>query len=262
MTVATLGPEGTFSHEIAERLFGADILLLPTIRSVFDRVEQGDVEGIVPIENSEAGGVGATLDGFINHTVSIIGEAYMAISHHLAAREPLSSLSVLYVHPQTHEQCSEFIDRLGIEVIHTSSNASSAQEAAGHAGAGAVTSSMAAAISNLPIIARNVQNSPYNVTRFVHIASRPRPIPDPEKCSILIDPPGDRVGLLHDLLAAFADRKINLSRIESRPSRRGMGSYIFYLDFEPRGDWQEALARIREMALVRELGCYRKREVA
>ncbi|WP_292521611.1 prephenate dehydratase domain-containing protein [Methanoculleus sp.] len=261
MTVATLGPAGTFSHELAVRLYGDDIELLPTIHAIIERVAAGAAKGLVPIENSEAGGVGETLQGLAEFDVSITAEAYMPIRHHLAARKEPSDLSVIYAHPQTHEQCSVLFDRLGAEVVHTSSNAASAVAMQRDENAGAVVSEMAAAIYGLPIAVRDLQNCSTNTTRFVEISAVPRDVTGCTKCSLLVDPPIDRVGLLADLLGVFARRRVNLTRIESRPSRRGIGRYIFFIDIEVSDGWREAKEELKGMTTVRELGCYARMEV-
>ncbi|MDD1659560.1 MAG: ACT domain-containing protein [Methanomicrobiales archaeon] len=259
--IAVLGPEGTFSHELALSLFGEEVVLLPTIHRIFDEVEKGGYEGLVPIENSEAGGVGPTLDGLQSHHVFITGEAYMEVHHHCAAFEGLDQLTTIYAHPQTHEQCSEFLEGLGLEVVHTSSNAASARAMKEREHAGAIVSELTARIYGIPIIRGDVQNNSGNITRFIVISSRPPAESTPDKCSILIDPQEDRPGLLHDLLAVFARRGINLTRIESRPSKRGMGSYIFFLDFRADKGWEVAIRELHELTHVKNLGCYRKREV-
>jgi prephenate dehydratase len=261
MTVLTLGPAGTFSHELAARLYGDDIELLPTIRAIIERVARGSTDGLVPIENSEAGGVGETLQGLVEFGVSITGEAYMPVRHHLAAREEPERLSVVYAHPQTHEQCSILIESLGVEVVHTSSNAASAVAMQRDSRAGAVIPKMAATIYGLPIALRDVQNSRENTTRFVQVSSTPRGEAGCTKCSLLVDPKTDRVGLLAEILGVFARRGINLTRIESRPSRRGIGSYIFFIDLEVSEGWQEAKEELKGMTAVRELGCYARLEV-
>jgi prephenate dehydratase len=262
MKIAALGPEGTFSHELAIRLFpDAAITLLPTIRDVFLRVEQEDAWGVVPLENSEAGGVGATLEGLQRCRVRITGEAYMRVRHHLAAAVPEDRIEVIYAHPQSHEQCSRFIDTLGIPVIHTSSNAASAIEAKERAGAGAITSGCAARLAGLSILRRDIQNDAKNTTRFVVIARDPEPCPSPEKCSIIVDPDTDRAGLLHEILEVFASRGINLTRIESRPSRRGIGTYVFFIDFETKEPREPVIAELGKVATVKDLGAYRRMEV-
>jgi len=254
--IAVLGPEGTFSHELALALFGNGVVLLPTIHQIFDEVEKGAYDGLVPVENSEAGGVGPTLDCLQGHHVFITGEAYMEVHHHCAAFEGLEQLTTIYAHPQTHEQCSEFLEGLGLEVVHTSSNAASACAMKERAHSGAIVSELTARIYGIPIIRRDVQNSPGNTTRFISISSLPPADSSPAKCSILIDPREDRPGLLHDLLAVFARRGINLTRIESRPSKRGMGSYIFFLDFRTDRGWEVAIRELHGLTHVKNLGCY------
>lgn len=261
MTVLTLGPAGTFSHELAAALFGDDIELLPTIRAIIERVAGGSADGLVPIENSEAGGVGETLQGLMEFGVSITGEAYMPVRHHLAAREDPERLMVIYAHPQTHEQCSILLGSLGVEVVHTSSNAASAVAMQGDRRAGAVVPEMAATIYGLPIVLRDIQNNRENTTRFVQISATPREGARCTKCSLLVDPGTDRVGLLAEILGVFARRGINLTRIESRPSRRGIGRYVFFIDLEISEGWQEAKEELKRMTTVRELGCYARLEV-
>jgi prephenate dehydratase len=258
MTTITLGPEGTFSHELARKMQCEPLVLAPTIYAILAAVARGEGDGIVPIENSEAGGVGETLDGLSRFPLRITGEMYMPIHHNLASREPLAKLRVIYAHPQTHEQCSEAVERWGIPVIHTSSNAQSAQEAITTPHAGAILSFSAAALYRIPILIPSTENNPANTTRFVRIAHDPHPEPSPEKCSILIDPSTDRAGLLHDLLEVFARRSINLTRIESRPSRRGIGNYVFFLDFAYSPQTADAIRELSGITTVRELGCYRR----
>jgi len=256
MTVITLGPEGTFSHELALRLKCDSIVLEPTIHSIFARVAEGNGDGIVPIENSEAGAVGETMDGLMRYPLSITGEMYMPVHHNLASLVPREKIRVIYAHPQTHEQCSTFIESLKVPVIHTSSNAQSAIEAKKTPNAGAILSVSAAGIYHIPVILEHVENNPENTTRFVRISKTPGPGCHAGKCSLLIDPDTDRAGLLYDLLGVFAKRKISLTRIESRPSKRGMGKYVFFLDYAISGPADEALRELEAITAVRNLGCY------
>jgi prephenate dehydratase len=260
MKIITLGPEGTFSHELALKIARKkeEIVLLPTIHSIMSAVARGEGDGIVPMENSEAGGVGETLDGLSKFPLFITAEMYLPIRHNLASLVTLKEMRVIYAHPQTDEQCSDMIEKWGLPVIHTSSNASSAREARKTPNAGAILSETAAALYHMPIIVKNTENSAWNTTRFVRIAATPSRHKRPEKCSILIDPDEDRSGLLHDLLGAFASRGINLSRIESRPSKRGIGNYVFFLDFSWSLKTAGALAELKKITTVKELGCYRK----
>ncbi len=261
MKLITLGPEGTFSHEMALKLHltgPEDLVLLPTINGIMAAVARGDGDGIVPMENSEAGSVGETLDGLSRHPLFITGEMYMPIHHNLASLVSPEAIRIIYAHPQTHEQCSEMIEQWGIPVIHTSSNAASAIEAKKTPDAGALLPVSAAALYRIPVLVRNTENNPSNTTRFVRISPKPLPDKTPEKCSILIDPDADRAGLLHDLLDVFASRKINLTRIESRPSKRKIGEYVFFLDTAWSPETAGAITELKAITSVKELGCYRK----
>jgi prephenate dehydratase len=260
LNVYALGPAGTFSHELALRHYGNEINLLPTIHQIFGVVEKGAGIGVIPIENSEAGGVGATLDGLQRFNVCIIGEAYMEIHHNLVGFEPPALLERIYVHPQTHEQCSELLGKLGKEVVHTSSNAASAQEMKKTLHSGAVVSRMTAELYHLPILVPDIENNPDNITRFISISDNPGSFTGATKCSILIDPQADRAGLLHTILGVFARRGINLTRIESRPSKRGMGRYVFFIDLAFSDGWKDAIGELMEMTRVKHLGCYSRLE--
>lgn len=261
MTTFTLGPEGTFSHQLALKMGCPDIRCVSTIHGIFSAVTLGEGTGIVPLENSEAGGVGETLDGLLRFPVFITAEMFMPIHHHLASLVPFSRLRVIYAHPQTHEQCSELLGRWGLPVIHTSSNASSALEAKKTPNAGALLSETASGLYKIPIIIPDVENNASNTTRFIRISRTPPTGNGAEKCSIVIDPDTDRAGLLHDLLGVFAKRGINLTRIESRPSKRGMGNYVFFLDYAWSPDTLEAVDELRSITVIKELGCYRALEV-
>ncbi len=265
---AALGPEGTFSHEIALKICGGDVKLCPTIGAVFAEVAAGDCMGVVPVENSEAGGVGETLDGLMRTDCHIVAEYYLPVRHrYAAAGRSDGKPSCIYAHPQSHEQCSIFVDELGVPVIHTASNAASARSAAENPGTAAITSAPAAEIHGLLTMMENVQNSENNVTRFLLIGKGPYSkgyLPesqDCKKCSILIDPREDRPGLLYGIIGVFAALGINLSRIESRPSKRGMGSYVFFIDFAMTPFSGDAVRRLRDFTHVKELGCYSVKEV-
>lgn len=261
MVIAALGPYGTFSHELVVRLYREEPLLLPTIAQVFAHVERGAAIGIVPIENSEAGGVGPTQDCLCRYSVWITGEYYLPIHHHLASFSDRADIELIYAHPQTHEQCSEVFEQLDLPVVHTSSNAASALCAQKKRTAAAAISDIAAEYYAIPIICRDIQNSGSNITRFIRIEDCAYTGSDSDKCSILIDPEKDLPGLLHSLLSPFAERNINLSRIESRPSGRGIGSYRFFLDVEAVPAVFEALRQLKETVPVREFGCYPTLEV-
>jgi prephenate dehydratase len=224
-------------------------------------VIKGSADGIVPIENSEAGGVGPTLDGLRSFRVFITGECTMPVHHNLASFVPIPEITVVYAHPQSHEQCSDFLDTLKLPVLHTSSNAASAVAMLKEKTAGAIVSRMTADLYRLPLVRTGIENTPDNTTRFIRISSRRLTETTAVKCSLIVDPSGDRPGLLHDILGVFALRGINLSRIESRPSKRGMGSYIFFIDIARTDTLPDALEHLITITHFTELGCYSTIEV-
>lgn len=260
MTLVTLGPAGTFSHEIAARI-EPDVRLCASIAAVFAAVAAGEGDGLVPLENSEAGSVGATLVGLADHPVSITGECTIPVRHHLAALDPSRAAERVYAHPQTAEQCSRQLDALDLPVIPTASNAASAIAARDNPGTGALVSVGLADRHGLVILEREVQNSSTNQTRFVRISLEAVPATPPCRASLLLDPEGDRAGLLAALLAPFAVRGLNLTRIESRPSRRGMGRYVFFIDGDWAPGWDEAVEEVSRISRVKNLGRYRPLEL-
>jgi len=261
MILGCLGPEGTFSHEMARALTEDEILLFPTVTDVFLAVTEATCDGIVPVENSDAGAVGPVMDCLFRAPVFIIGEAYLPVVHHFAAAVPAGEITALYAHPQAHDQCLRFIESLGVLVIHTESNSASASMAAGHPGTGAITTETAARMAGLPLQERSVQNTENNTTRFLRIsAHRPETRPATGKCSLIIDPGADRPGLLYELLGVFDRCGLNLTRIESRPSKRAMGNYIFFIDVEIGPGLPGALEAVGALALVKDLGWYGRLE--
>ncbi|TAJ45349.1 prephenate dehydratase [Methanofollis fontis] len=260
MRLAALGPEGTVSHAIASRL-ADEVVLLPTIAAVFAHVAAGGGDGVVPIENSEAGGVGAVLDALMRHPLFITAEVYVPVRHHLASFVGREAITELHAHPQAHEQCSRLADALGVPVIHTPSNAASARAVRPDGTAAAITTLAAAERAGVPVLESDVQDAAGNTTRFVVISRQRYAGEDAVKCSVLIDPRTDRVGLLAEMLAVFARRSINLTRIESRPARRGMGRYVFFVDGHASPAWEGALAELDGLAAVQWFGCYPRLEV-
>lgn len=264
MTLAVLGPRGTFSCELAEKIKEADeeILLCSTIHDVFVSVTEKQIRGIVPVENSEAGGVGETLDGLMQTDCKITAEYYMPIRHFFASEYGFDEIEVVYTHPQSHEQACEFLRSLrDISIIHTSSNSQSAKEAKKALNSAAVTTESAAKLYNLPLLKKDIQNSQNNITRFLEISSGII-LPDkPDKCSIVIIPKENRPGLLYGILEIFAKNGINLTRIESRPSKEGIGRYVFFIDFETDRGWQDMVKNLKKITGIKELGCYKNRSL-
>ncbi len=236
--IATLGPEGTFSHQAALRYSPkASLLFVKTVRDVFEAVHSSKAScGIVPLENSLSGTIGQTLDWLLQFPLHIGAEIVVPVQHCLVGFGNLSSVKTVFVQPQTYEQCESFFRRrLPHAAIQlTGSNADSARAIAQNNGKGnaAVVSKLAIQLYRLPLIEKNIQDNEHNVTRFVVIGKESPQPTGKDRTSVVIIPKGDRPGLLFDLLGYFAKRSINLTKIESRPSKGNLGEYVFFIDFE------------------------------
>jgi len=237
LAVAYLGPEGTFTESAAFKHFGHAIDALPvgSINGVFRQVEAGAADyGVVPLENSTEGVVGHTVDMFMSSGLSICGEAELRIHHCLmAAADGLENIGKIYSHQQSFAQCRRWLDANLASVPRetVSSNAEAARRAAAEPGAGAIAGEVAAADYALTVLAANIEDEPGNTTRFVVIGKQSVGATGRDKTSILFSTK-DRPGALYELLQLFKKRDLNMTRIESRPARRGNWSYVFYVDLE------------------------------
>lgn len=265
MKIATLGPEGTFSHEAVLRYNNkAGILFTETVMDAFEDVAHSKADlGVVPIENSIAGTVGQTLDYLMKFELKIKAEELVPISHNLAGFGKISDIKVLYLHPQTYEQCELFIKKNlpKAEIMQTSSNGKSADIIAKSKdkAKASIIPKIAADIYKLKILKRDVQDNRFNITRFFVIGHEDSKKTGYDRTSIAVYPQVDRPGLLHEMLGEFANRKINLTKIESRPSKGKLGDYIFYVDFQGHKTEKhiaEVLRKLEEMAFVTVLGSY------
>ncbi len=237
MKIAFLGPAGTFTQAAANKHFGGAVTTVPlaAIDEVFREVESGSAHyGVVPVENSTEGVVNHTLDMFMNSPLKIYGEVALRIHHHLmSTTNDLKSIKKLYVHHQAHAQCRSWLDANLPAVAYAvvSSNAEAAKRAAEERGAAAIAGEMAAEIYDLKIVASNIEDEPDNTTRFLVIGHHLAQPSGQDKTSLLVST-ANCPGALHNLLKVFADHDISMSRIESRPSRRGMWDYVFFIDIE------------------------------
>ena len=236
LKVAYLGPEATFTHEAALRSFGTSIELEPqtTVAEVFARVERGDVQhGVVPVENSMEGAVTHTLDELMNSPLKICGEVYLPISQNLISAEPsMERVTVVCSHPMALAQAASWLRR-ELPAAHLSevdSTAEAARRAGVEPGVAAIGSVLAAGAHGLTVLARNIQDARANTTRFIVLGSAWAERTGKDKTSVVFSVK-DRPGVLKDALSAFAGEGINLTRIESRPSRRRAWTYVFFADF-------------------------------
>ncbi|MBI4355542.1 MAG: prephenate dehydratase [Candidatus Omnitrophica bacterium] len=264
MTVAYLGPADTFTHLAALKRFGSQVDYEPcdSITEVFEDVESRRVAyGVVPVENSIEGAVNHTLDMFIDSNVQICSEVSLEIAHTLAAVGPLARVRQVYSNPQVFGQCRGWLERHlpSADLLEVSSTAKAASLAAQRPGAAAIATVLAAKRYGLKVLANNIQDQAHNTTRFLVIGRQAVPPTGRDKTSVMFAVK-DRVGALHDMLVPFREHRINLTKIESRPSKRKSWEYYFFVDLlghssEPKV--QRALTRLsRSCVELKMLGSY------
>ena len=285
MKIATLGPKGTFSHEAVlkrDKLLDsknpkgleksktfqnkAEILFRNTVWDVFEAVDKDEVdEGVVPLENSISGTIGLTVDALMEFDLNIVAEIILPIKHNLVGHDGVKDIETLYVHPVTYEQCEKFIRKTlpDVKIIQTSSNAASAAIIAQKQDKtkAAIVPLGAIEIYGLKAIKKDIQDSKFNVTRFVVISKKEAKKTGRDRTSIAIYPQVDKPGLLYSLLGEFAKRKINLTKVESRPSKGKLGDYIFFIDIQGSKEdpkIKEAFKVIEENFFLKLLGSYPK----
>src|SRR3990172_731419 len=262
---ASLAPPATFSHQAAVLRFGSSATLVParSIAEVFDEVGRGRAEfGVVPVENSTQGAVNGTLDRLIESELLIAGELSLEISHHLLSRatDP-GAIRTVCSHPQALAQCRQWLAQNLPEVAleEVSSTSAAAERAAGHPAVAAVASELAARLHDLPVLRHRIEDNPLNSTRFLVLGRRALPPTGKDKTSILCSLKHE-VGALSMFLEPFARHGLNLTKIESRPTKRRPWEYVFFVDFEGHVDpppVQAALSEIRERCLfLKILGSY------
>lgn len=265
LRVAYLGPEGTFTQAAALRHFGHAVttVALNAIDEVFREVEsEGCAYGVVPVENSIEGVVNHTLDSFVDSPLAICGEVELRIHHHLLGTGgALSGVARIYAHQQSLAQCRRWLDRnlLNAERIPVSSNAEAARRAAAEPGAAAIAGEAAAEIYGLAVIANNIEDDPANTTRFLVVGRHSPPPSGDDKTSLMFSTL-NRPGALHRALGAFEEHGVNMTRIESRPSRRGTWDYLFFVDLDGHAAEQPVARAITELetraTMVKRLGSY------
>jgi len=235
--VAYLGPEATFSHIAALNYFGTSAELIPveTILDVFEEVSSERVNfGVVPIENSIEGVVATTLDAIYEYGLKVCGEIYESISHHLMNQTgKLEDIKKILSHPQAIAQCRKWLRKKlpSIPIETVPSTAFAAKWAAVDEKVGAIASLMAAKLYHLQIVAKNIEDIRGNSTRFWIIGKQEVEPTGNDKTSLIFSV-ADKPGALFEVLKCFAERGINLTKIESRPSKNEPWKYIFFLDCE------------------------------
>ncbi len=235
--VAYLGPKATFTHLACMKRFGlsAQFASVRSIQDVFGEVERNLANyGVVPIENSTEGIVSHTLDMFVDSELKICAEILLAISLNLLSKcDGIEGISKVYSHWQPIAQSRRWVrDHLpGADIIEVASTAEAAELASGDPSSAAIGSEMAAQLYGLKIIKRRIEDNVNNFTRFLVISQDYAPPSGEDKTSVMFSIK-DKMGALHDMLQPFARNGVNLTKIESRPSKKRAWEYIFYLDLQ------------------------------
>lgn len=265
LSIAYLGPEGTYSHVAVGLAFGDSSRArpYPTIDAVLDAVAAGEVaRGVVPIENSTEGSVGPTLRGLVRHALHIERELTVPIEHCLAATSPrMADITTVTSHSQGLAQCAGWIQRnLGhVTQVPAASTAAAAESCVGVAGRAAIASEAAAAVFGLHVLARGIQDKSDNATRFVVVGPE-RSSPSGRDRTTLVFGLADGAGVLRRALSVFEGHGISLSRIESMPDRERAWNHLFVVEFDGHSADPPVRAALQELEGVttdlRLLGSY------
>jgi chorismate mutase/prephenate dehydratase len=266
--VAFLGPEGTFTQEAALKHFGHSAVTVPmnAIDEVFREVDAGAANyGVVPVENSTEGVINHTLDTFLDSSLKICGEVELRIHHHLLVGPSTHTKNItrVYSHAQSLAQCRKWLDAHypKAERIAVSSNAEAAKRIKGEWNSAAIAGDMAAELYGLEKLSEKIEDRPDNSTRFL-IIGRERIAQSGEDKTSIIVAARNEPGALHSLLEPFYREGIDLTRVETRPSRTGKWTYVFFVDFKGHKDDPKVAAVLAEVSQVvadlRVLGSYPK----
>ena len=269
LSAAYLGPAGTFSHRAALDKFGTSSELKPvaTIPDVFVEVERGAADyGVVPVENSTEGVVPYTLDMFSQTPLKVCAEVFVPVTHNIGTKAAsLKEVKRLYAHPQSLAQSRGWVrDHLPkAEIVDVTSNSRSAQMAAVDSEGAAICTEIAAEIYKIPVVARHIEDSPHNRTRFLVIGKN-EPAPSGKDKTSIFFSVRHKAGALLRSMAAFDAHNINLTMIESRPTKQMPWEYVFFIDFQghiKEENVAHALKMLEEQSLfVTVLGSYPEAE--
>lgn len=264
LVIAYWGPPGTFSHQAGITKFGTSSEFVPvdSIQAVFHEVERSSADyGVVPVENSTAGVIPETLDLFMHTNLKICAELYVPIAYHLVSFSPLEKVRRIYTGVQPREQCKQWLRQHlpGLEIVEVSTTARAAEMAKEDHDAAAVTNALAAQMYEAPIVCEHIEDNPHNRTRFLVIGyNEPEPT-GKDKTSLMFSV-HHRPGALFRAMAAFEMYNVNMTMIESRPTKLVPGEYIFYVDVQGHikdTPVAKALASLKERSLfVTVLGSY------
>ena len=269
LRIAYLGPEGSYTHAAAQKHFseGVKMLSLATIAQVFRDVEIGTVDyGVVPIENSTEGVVSHTLDLFVQSPLKICGEIHLPIHHSLMCQSDTlvyQEVKTVYAHQQSLAQCRAWLDEHipNAERIAISSNSEGARKVQTEDKAVAIAGQVAAELYQLHTLQENIEDNPNNTTRFLVIGDKKVTPSGDDKTTLLISAK-NRSGALYHLLQPLKDYGLDMTRIESRPSKDTNWEYLFFMDIDGHAKSKKVHAAFNELKqeaeLLRVLGSYPK----
>ncbi|MCG8525573.1 MAG: prephenate dehydratase [Opitutales bacterium] len=235
--IAYLGPEASYTNQAALGCFGSsmDYQAVSSIPEIFTLVEKGDADyGVVPIENSTDGIVRHSLDMLVNTHLYIVNQNYLTIEHCLISNSPLEEIEMVCSKDQALGQCRDWLLRHlpGVDQKEVASTSLAVTMAKKDKGVAAIASSLASELYEVPIVQRNVQDRTDNITRFLVIGKEPtKPLGDDQDRTSIVVSLKDEVGALQNALNIFSSHKINLCKIESRPTRQKSWDYFFFIDF-------------------------------
>ncbi|MDE3108293.1 MAG: prephenate dehydratase, partial [Acidobacteriota bacterium] len=236
--VGYLGPEGSFSHEAVRTLDGVEPVARPSLGDLLSEVASGELDqALVPLENALEGTVSATIDGLVfDHELVIVREIVLPIHLHLLARPGVQIADVTSIRSYVHAlaQVRRLLRRLGVEAEQTTSTSQAARDVAQSPEPwAAIGSRLAGELFGLEVLEEDVEDHPENATRFVVVGREQVAAPTGhDRTSIVCFQDADRPGSLYGILGRFAARDINLTKLESRPTKRGLGDYCFVIEFE------------------------------
>ena len=264
LRIAYLGPEASFTNLAAQKKFGSQVSYVPclNIAEVFQMVENGNCDyGVVPIENSIEGAVTHTFDILVDSELKICSQVMLEISHNLLARTTIDKVKKVYSNPHVFGQCRRWLlDELPkAALIEVASTTKAAQIVAKEKNAACIASLMAAKVYSLRVLKKGIEDSSHNVTRFLVLGNTDCPLTGQDRTSVLFSIK-DKVGALHAMLTPFERNRINLTKIESRPSKKRAWDYYFFIDFEGHREEarvKKALTQLEDMCkYLKILGSY------
>jgi len=270
LLIAYLGPEATNTHAAAMKKFGAsvDYRAMSTIADIFTAVEKGEADyAVIPIENSTEGSVRETLDSFVESDLKIVSQIYLEIAHVLISNSKLEQIEKVYSKDQAIAQCRHWLQRHlpHAQLIDAPSTSRAVQIAKESVGTAAIASELAAQFYEVPVVTRNIQDKADNTTRFFVLGKRPSgPVGGGRDMTSFLISLGDEAsaksGALLKMLMPLAERGINLSKIESRPSKKRPWDYYFFIDVKGHfedPEMKQALAELKSFCpLVKWMGSY------